>query len=123
MEPNQQGIDGGSQCSAQQQSGGQQQGDAQQQGGNQQQVGVEQLSGVLQGGLTTLQTKPTSDDALPPDQPKQRQPVQVRVLVDCEHGRPNDVVELSATAARTAARSGQVDLHPDSVAYALSLKK
>jgi hypothetical protein len=49
--------------------------------------------------------------------------VQARVLLKCEHGKPNDVVELTGTAARAAERAGQVCTHPDSVAYALKLKR
>lgn len=45
-----------------------------------------------------------------------------RVLVVCEHGRPNDVVELDAATLSAAVAADQVDPHPDAVAYALSLK-
>jgi hypothetical protein len=44
----------------------------------------------------------------------------VRVLVNCEHGAPNDVVEL--TAAEVKASAGLVDPDPAAVAYAESLK-
>jgi hypothetical protein len=43
-----------------------------------------------------------------------------RVLVDCRFGKVNDVVEITAEEAAEAA--GQVDPHPDAVAYAESLK-
>jgi hypothetical protein len=42
-----------------------------------------------------------------------------RVLVDCRFGKVDDVVEL--TAEELAEASGQVDPHPDAVAYAESL--
>jgi len=44
----------------------------------------------------------------------------VRVLAQCEHGVPNDVVEL--TAAELKAAAGNVDPDPAAVAYAESLK-
>lgn len=48
--------------------------------------------------------------------------VKVRVLVACSHGQPNDVVQLDPESLAGAVSSGQVDPHPDAVAYALSLK-
>jgi hypothetical protein len=47
--------------------------------------------------------------------------VMVRVLLDCAYGAADDVVELDAATAAAAAKSGEVDPHPDAVAYALSL--
>lgn len=49
-------------------------------------------------------------------------PVLARVLVQCSWGSPDDVVEIPADQVEGAAASGQVDTHPDAVAYALSLK-
>lgn len=46
--------------------------------------------------------------------------VKARVLVKCEHGAPDDVVELDAAAAKALA--GVVDTDPAAVAYAESLK-
>lgn len=46
--------------------------------------------------------------------------VKARVLVDCAHGKPNDVVEIDE--AQVASLAGVVDAHPDAVAYAESLK-
>lgn len=44
-----------------------------------------------------------------------------RVLVECEHGQPNDVVELPADVAAMAAKAGVVDTAKEAVAYALTL--
>lgn len=46
--------------------------------------------------------------------------VKARVLVDCAHGKPNDVVEIDES--QVASLAGVVDAHPDAVAYAESLK-
>jgi hypothetical protein len=47
--------------------------------------------------------------------------LKVRVLLDCALGAADDVVELDAATAAEAAKAGQVDPHPDAVAYALTL--
>lgn len=47
--------------------------------------------------------------------------VKVRVLMDCEHGRPNDVVELPAAALKAAEAAGYVDGSAAAVAYASAL--
>ena len=44
--------------------------------------------------------------------------VQARVLVDGAYGKVNDVVEVPAAEAEA---SGELDAHPDAVAYALSI--
>lgn len=46
--------------------------------------------------------------------------VKARVLVSCEHGAPNDVVEIDAAAVKSL--EGVVDATPAAVAYAESLK-
>lgn len=46
--------------------------------------------------------------------------VKVRVLVNCEHGTPNNVVEIDAALVKSLA--GVVDPDPAAVAYAESLK-
>lgn len=45
--------------------------------------------------------------------------VKVRVLVQCEHGKANDVVELDAALVESLA--GVVDASPEAVAYAETL--
>lgn len=45
--------------------------------------------------------------------------VKARVLVDCAHGKCNDVVEIDESQAESLA--GVLDAHPDAVAYAESL--
>lgn len=47
--------------------------------------------------------------------------VKARVLVVCEYGEPNDVVELSATLVREL--RDVVDADPAAVAYAQSMQK
>jgi hypothetical protein len=49
------------------------------------------------------------------------QKTKVRVLVECDFGKPNDVVELDAKQIKAAA--GQVDADTNAVAYAESLTK
>lgn len=54
---------------------------------------------------------------------KKPQPsVKARVLMDGAYGRVDDVIEIPAAEVRQAEASGQVDTHPDAVAYAESLK-
>lgn len=50
--------------------------------------------------------------------PTAAETVKARVLVDGAYGKANDVVEVSAAEAEA---SGELDAHPDAVAYALSL--
>jgi hypothetical protein len=47
------------------------------------------------------------------------QKVKARVLVDCELGKCNDVVEIDAKQVKALA--GTIDADPDAVAYAESL--
>jgi len=49
------------------------------------------------------------------------QKVKARVLVDCELGKVNQVVEIDAKQAKTLA--GTIDTDPDAVAYAESLAR
>lgn len=45
--------------------------------------------------------------------------IKARVLMQCSHGAPDDVVEVSAEVAKA---DPALDAHPDAVAYAESLK-
>ena len=45
----------------------------------------------------------------------------VRVLVEGNYGKPDDVIELEGEALAVAVASGQVDAEPAAVAYAESL--
>lgn len=47
--------------------------------------------------------------------------VKARVLVGCEHGLPNDVIELPSSVAKAAEKAGLVDTDKAAVAYAASL--
>ena len=53
---------------------------------------------------------------------KQPQATKARVLVEGHYGKPDDVVELDGEALAQALASGQVDAHPEAVAYAESLQ-
>lgn len=53
---------------------------------------------------------------------KQPQATKVRVLVEGHYGKPDDVIELDGDELAQALASGQVDPHPDAVAYAEGLK-
>ena len=53
---------------------------------------------------------------------KQPSAAKARVLVDGAFGKPDDVIELDGEALAQALASGQVDAHPEAVAYAESLK-
>jgi hypothetical protein len=48
-------------------------------------------------------------------------PVRIRLLAECLHGKVNDVVTLSATAAQEALGLGVADADKAAVAYALTL--
>lgn len=47
----------------------------------------------------------------------------VRVLRDCDYGKADDVAEVSADLLDGAVASGEVDPHPDAVAYAQTLEQ
>ncbi len=47
--------------------------------------------------------------------------VKARVLVDCDHGKPNDVVALPKSVALAAEKAGIVDSTREAVAYAESI--
>lgn len=51
---------------------------------------------------------------------KEKKAVKVRVLVDCEHGKCNDVIEIDSGLVESLV--GVVDADQESVAYAESLK-
>jgi hypothetical protein len=72
-------------------------------------------------------TAPVASVATVIDPPAQNQSktklVKARVLVDCEYGNPNDLVEIPASAAKEAEKAGQIDTDEAAVAYALSLVK
>ena len=53
---------------------------------------------------------------------KQAHATKVRVLVEGHYGKPDDVIALEGEALAQALASGQVDPHPDAVAYAEGLK-
>lgn len=53
---------------------------------------------------------------------KQAQATKVRVLVEGNYGKPDDVIELEGEELAVAVASGQVDPTPEAVAYAESLQ-
>lgn len=58
---------------------------------------------------------------IPPKADKPAKAVKVRVLVDCVHGRANDVTELPATSVKGQEAEGLVDSSAAAVTYALTL--
>lgn len=70
------------------------------------QLGTDLLQPAVQANVTT---------------PKSERTIKARVLVECEHGLPNDVIELSSSVARAAERLGLVDTDKAAVAYASTL--
>lgn len=48
--------------------------------------------------------------------------IKARVLMDGLYGKVDDVIEIPASELQQAEASGQIDTHPDAVAYAESLK-
>jgi hypothetical protein len=50
------------------------------------------------------------------------QTVKGRVLMDGTWGRVNQVIDILPSMVEEAEQSGQVDTHPDAVAYAESLR-
>ena len=58
---------------------------------------------------------------IPPKADKPAKAVKVRVLVDCAHGRANDVAELPTTAVKGQEAEGLVDSSAAAVTYALTL--
>lgn len=67
-------------------------------------------------------TQPAAAPPPPPPESKTPKAVQARVLVECAHGQPNDLVELAPAAAKQAEKEGLVDTDKAAVAYAKSLK-
>lgn len=59
--------------------------------------------------------------ALAPEAPKSKT-TPARVLTDCQHGKVNDVVNLTAAELKQAEAAGQVDSDKAAVKYANSLK-
>lgn len=59
--------------------------------------------------------------AAPPKADKPAKAVKVRVLVDCVHGRANDVTELPSAAVKAQEADGLVDSSAAAVTYALTL--
>ncbi len=75
---------------------------------------------------TAIESQPGTDSLQPvvqaPSTPAQRErTVKARVLVECEHGRPNDLIELPSQLAKAAEKIGLVDTDKAAVAYAASL--
>lgn len=71
---------------------------------------------------TPASPSPTSP-APAPRQTKTAAPTRIRarVLHDCEHGKPNDLVTLDSDVAAAAEEAGQVDTSPAAAAYAATL--
>ena len=81
-------------------------------------VAETQAAKPLEGLAAELQEAEIQQQA-PEAQP--RPPVECRVLTACGFGNPNDVVTVSAEEAGQGAAVGELDPHPDAVAYAKTL--
>lgn len=57
----------------------------------------------------------------PPAAPRAERSLKARVLVACQHGQPNDVVELATSIAKTAEKEGLLDTDKAAVAFAAAL--
>jgi hypothetical protein len=68
---------------------------------------------------TLPDTLPAQDTGM---QTEAAEAVQVRVLVACYIGKPNDVATLDPEALAIAVGAGLVDPNPDAVAAALALR-
>lgn len=77
-------------------------------------VDAEHAEGLLTAGKAKLAEAPPAAKA---------KMVKARVLVACEHGQPNDLVELPADVAKQAEKEGNVDTDKGAVAYAASLEQ
>lgn len=49
--------------------------------------------------------------------------IKARVLLDCSHGRVDELVELDPAALAVAKAAGEVDDHPAAVAYVEGLRR
>lgn len=81
-------------------------------------VSSETAESLLTNGLAKLAEPPIA-----PTPKTKEKSVQVRVLLACVHGQPDDVVSLAGEVLKTAEAAGQVDSNKAAVAYALSLKQ
>lgn len=52
---------------------------------------------------------------------KKGRPTKARLLQDCEHGKPNDLVTLPEGEAKALETAGVLDTHKAAVAYAATL--
>lgn len=68
---------------------------------------------------TTTTTAATTTPPAPA--PTVAKTVKARVLTQCEHGQPNDLVELPEAAAKAAEKDGLVDTNKAAVQYAAEL--
>lgn len=64
--------------------------------------------------------KPEQDEVPSEQQTEQVVLIKARVLVQCSHGKPDDVIEIDAGLVEQLA--GVVDASPEAVAYAESLQ-
>ena len=56
-------------------------------------------------------------------QPTDSAQVEARVLLDCSWGAADEVVALTKEEAEAGVVAGELDTHPDAVAYAKSVTK
>lgn len=76
---------------------------------------------IADGLAKADESSQATKSAVPPKADKPAKAVKVRVLVDCVHGRANDVAELPSTAVKGQEAEGLVDSSAAAVTYALTL--
>lgn len=72
-------------------------------------------------GTPTTGGEPPAPSPAPTPAPKPVKLTPVRVLVDCMHGKANDLAQLAAGDLKTALEQGYVDDDKAAVSYAASL--
>lgn len=84
-------------------------------------VDAEAAEALLTEGKAKLANPaPASSAPPPPAQPTTRV-VKVRLLAVCDHGQPDDVIELPAAAAKALEKDGLADSDKAAVAFAAGL--
>ena len=78
---------------------------------------------AIADGIAKAEEAGTGKSTKPATQAKAEKLTKVRVLVDCAHGRANDVAELPASAVKAAEAEGMVDSSADAVTYAGTLQQ
>lgn len=87
--------------------------------GDEFEVSPDVAEALLTDGKAKLANPAPAENAKPPASTPRA--VKVRLLVACEHGQPDDVVDLPAAAAKLLEKEGVVDVDKAAVAFAAGL--